>query len=51
MPRLKNAVTGVIVNVDDATAKSLNDTAAAGEWVDADKAEKPARRARTNSDD
>lgn len=39
MPRLRNEVTGVIVNVDDATAKTLGDTAAGGSWVDADKAE------------
>jgi hypothetical protein len=46
MPRLRNDVTGVIVNVDDKTAESLTDRAAGGlgNWVDADADEKPARR-------
>lgn len=39
MPRLKNKVTRVVVNVDDELAKKLD-----GNWVSADHA--PARRGR-----
>ena len=44
MPRLRNDVTGVVVNVDDDTAASLTDRAAGGigNWVDADGDKKPA---------
>lgn len=39
MPRLKNKVTGVVVNVDDELAEKLD-----GNWVSADHV--PARRGR-----
>ncbi|WP_171041311.1 DUF7302 family protein [Sinomonas susongensis] len=50
MPRLRSTLTGVIVNVDDTTAAALADSGAAGEWVDADKAEKPARHKSSKSE-
>ena len=46
MPRLRNDVTGVVVNVDEDTAASLTDRAAGGlgNWVSADKDETKTRR-------
>lgn len=46
MPRLRNAVTGVIVNATDETAKNLDGNI----WSDADKAEeKPTARRKAAS--